>query len=137
MKPTQEQIDHLNAIQRSGQFHPFTCGGKRTDAAHLDGEGVLVATLDGWMCPYCDYRQPIRCDDPQNAVSPQIQPPSPPDGPSQEIARIREMANQYLAWYPESATSPIASPWANELLLLARIDELEAELALTKDTSTQ
>lgn len=51
-------VEALNKQQRAGQVHPFTCGsGRRTDADHKDGEGVLVATEDGWMCPYCDYRQ--------------------------------------------------------------------------------
>lgn len=54
---TQETVDALNERQKSGTVHPYTCGGNRTDAAHLDGEGVLVATVNGWMCPYCDYRQ--------------------------------------------------------------------------------
>ena len=58
MKLTPEQIAALNRQQHSGQVHPYTCGsGRRTDADHLDGEGVLVATEDGWVCPYCDYRQ--------------------------------------------------------------------------------
>lgn len=56
-KWTQEQIEALNRFQKSGSFHPFTCGGNRTDEKHLDGEGILVATEDGWICPYCDYRQ--------------------------------------------------------------------------------
>jgi hypothetical protein len=54
---TQEQLDALNAFQHSGRFHPFTCGGNRTDEKHLDGEGILEATPDGWKCPYCDYTQ--------------------------------------------------------------------------------
>jgi hypothetical protein len=54
---TKEQVDSLNALQKSGIVHPYTCGGNRTDENHLDGEGVLVATENGWMCPYCDYRQ--------------------------------------------------------------------------------
>ncbi len=55
---TQEYIDALNAHQRNEQFHPYTCGsGRRTDKDHLDGEGVLVATPEGWKCPYCDYKQ--------------------------------------------------------------------------------
>lgn len=55
---TQEQVDALNRFQESGQFHPFTCGsGNRCDDKHLDGEGRLVATVDGWVCPYCDYKQ--------------------------------------------------------------------------------
>jgi hypothetical protein len=55
---TQEQVKALSRYQQNKQVHPFTCGsGRRTDADHLDGEGVLVATPDGWKCPYCDYRQ--------------------------------------------------------------------------------
>lgn len=54
---TEEEIVMLNERQKDRRYHPFTCGGSRTDSAHLDGEGVLVATCDGWKCPYCDYRQ--------------------------------------------------------------------------------
>lgn len=54
---TQEQVDKLNKYQKSGKFHPYTCGGNRTDEDHLDGEGILVATKYGWICPYCDYKQ--------------------------------------------------------------------------------
>ena len=55
---TQEQADALNAFQRRGEFHPFTCGsGRRTDPCHADGEGVLFATTLGWVCPFCPYRQ--------------------------------------------------------------------------------
>lgn len=61
---TQEQVDALNAYQRSGQYHPFTCGRDRGNAAHRAyaderGEdlGQLVATVNGWKCPVCDYRQ--------------------------------------------------------------------------------
>jgi len=54
---TPEQVVALNRFQQCGRFHPFTCGGNRKDAAHLDGEGVLVATPEGWRCPYCDYKQ--------------------------------------------------------------------------------
>lgn len=55
---TAEQVAALNARQQDGRFHPYTCGsGRRQDEHHLDGEGVLVATEEGWVCPYCDYRQ--------------------------------------------------------------------------------
>lgn len=48
----------LNRYQKMRNVHPFTCGsGNRTDSKHLDGEGVLTATVDGWLCPYCDYKQ--------------------------------------------------------------------------------
>jgi hypothetical protein len=54
---TEEEVCKLNEFQKDGRFHPFTCGGDRRDENHLDGEGVLVATPNGWMCPYCDYKQ--------------------------------------------------------------------------------
>ena len=52
-----DEIKSINAFQKSGRFHPFTCGGDRTDEYHLDGEGVLVATEEGFICPYCVYKQ--------------------------------------------------------------------------------
>ena len=54
---TPKEVEALNAYQNSRRFHPFTCGGDRTDVNHLDGEGILVATESGWVCPYCSYRQ--------------------------------------------------------------------------------
>lgn len=52
-----ETVKLLNEWQQSGVFHPYTCGRDRKDAQHLDGDGVLVATRDGWHCPYCEYTQ--------------------------------------------------------------------------------
>lgn len=54
---TPEQVKSLNEYQQARVMHPFTCGGNRTDEKHLDGEGILLATEDGWICPYCDYKQ--------------------------------------------------------------------------------
>ena len=54
---TPDEVESLNAYQNSNSFHPFTCGGDRTDEKHLDGEGRLVATGEGWYCPFCEYRQ--------------------------------------------------------------------------------
>jgi len=54
---TADEVESLNAYQTSGAFHPFICGGDRTDANHLDGEGLLVATEQGWICRYCPYTQ--------------------------------------------------------------------------------
>lgn len=54
---TSSEVESLNAYQKSNAFHPFTCGGDRTDEKHLDGEGLLVATEEGFSCPYCEYRQ--------------------------------------------------------------------------------
>lgn len=58
-RKTQEFVDALNNHQKRDDFHPFTCGYKRTDEKHSDGEGVLQATEIGWICPYCEYRQPF------------------------------------------------------------------------------
>ncbi len=54
---TLEEVKSLNAYQRSGVRHPYTCGWNHRDENHLDGEGLLVATEGGWICPYCNYRQ--------------------------------------------------------------------------------
>lgn len=55
---TPKQVESLNEYQKKGYMHPFTCGsGRRCDKDHLDGEGILVATEDGWICPFCDYTQ--------------------------------------------------------------------------------
>jgi hypothetical protein len=53
---TLEQVAALNRFQQNENGHPFTCANGR-DEKHLDGEGVLVATPEGWVCPYCDYTQ--------------------------------------------------------------------------------
>jgi hypothetical protein len=54
---TKSPVDSFNEYQQSGAFHPFTCGGDNRNAAHLGGEGKLVATESGLRCPYCDYTQ--------------------------------------------------------------------------------
>jgi hypothetical protein len=57
---TQEQVDALNAYQKAGRFHPFTCADRDMPghSDHGDGDiGVLVATKDGWICRDCDYQQ--------------------------------------------------------------------------------
>jgi hypothetical protein len=61
---TVDQVVALNSWQRRGDVHPFTCGGDRTDADHRayatehnQDMGELVATLNGWFCPVCSYRQ--------------------------------------------------------------------------------
>lgn len=63
---TDEEVEALNAFQRNGRSHPFTCGsGNRSDQAHataadvndLTDAGQLVATRSGWVCLGCDYTQ--------------------------------------------------------------------------------
>ena len=48
-----EQVTNLNKHQTDGRFHPFTCGGSACPVTH----STLVATVRGWICPYCDYTQ--------------------------------------------------------------------------------
>lgn len=53
---TEEQVKSLNAYQRSGYFHPFTCG--NDNCPHKRHEhSVLYAKTDGWHCPNCNYTQ--------------------------------------------------------------------------------
>jgi len=58
---TDEQVEALNNYQRAGRFHPFTCGnrddGKHPHEPELQDHGVLRATSEGWVCPFCDYKQ--------------------------------------------------------------------------------
>lgn len=62
---TEDQVAQLNAHQARGDVHPYTCGGERGDAAHVaraeedmaHDRGILIATVRGWICPACDYRQ--------------------------------------------------------------------------------
>lgn len=53
-----EQVDSLNRYQASGLMHPYTCPNRATSHRDRHGDrGVLVATVDGWMCPDCTYTQ--------------------------------------------------------------------------------
>ena len=44
---TQDQVDSLNAYQKSELHHEYTC----------DKHHVLVAHENGWICPSCTYQQ--------------------------------------------------------------------------------
>ncbi len=53
-----DQVDSLNRYQESGLMHPYTCPNRAIDHRETGGDrGVLVATVDGWRCPDCDYTQ--------------------------------------------------------------------------------
>ena len=43
-----EQVESINGFQKSGAFHPFTCGICRAD---------LIAREDGLYCEHDDYTQ--------------------------------------------------------------------------------
>ena len=61
---TVEQVYYLNKYQSLDSVHPFTCirqvnyevNAKDHDL-DLGGRSKLVATVNGWICPYCDYTQ--------------------------------------------------------------------------------
>jgi hypothetical protein len=79
---TPEQVESLNAYQRSGDWHPFTCG--RCGAA-------LAADTHGWLCPTpaCLYQQdwahPFMADWSWRRV-PVGGPPAPDDDPDDASA---------------------------------------------------
>ena len=43
---TDDQVRSINAYQKSGAFHPFTCG---TEGC----QGILRATREGMVCDTC------------------------------------------------------------------------------------
>ena len=54
-----DDVVRLNQMQTAGQYHPYTCA-NRGDGEHrvFNGDlGALVATVNGWICPFCDYTQ--------------------------------------------------------------------------------
>jgi hypothetical protein len=60
---TAAQVRGLNEYQTGTAFgmhmHPFTCA-ERGDGQHGEeggDTGVLIATAEGWVCPWCDYTQ--------------------------------------------------------------------------------
>ena len=39
------------------RMHPFTCGNRSDHPVVAGDKGVLVPTVRGWICPFCDYTQ--------------------------------------------------------------------------------
>lgn len=57
---TPEQVDALNKYQHNRSWHPYTCSNRGDGNHRMDGLhdlGILIATADGWICPYCEYTQ--------------------------------------------------------------------------------
>ena len=54
---TAEKVKLLLDAQADPRAHGYTCA-NQGDAAHLHQQHVLlVPTVRGWICPYCDYTQ--------------------------------------------------------------------------------
>jgi len=54
-----DQVKSLNDWQIHGDMPAFTCI-KRDDGEHRHigrDTGMLIATKNGWICPFCDYSQ--------------------------------------------------------------------------------
>jgi hypothetical protein len=49
---TLNQVDALNRFQQRSDIHPFTC-----PHDHGSNSRILIATINGWICPNCDYTQ--------------------------------------------------------------------------------
>lgn len=54
---TPRQVEALQLYQDSGLFHPFTCGDRGGHPDMRGDKGVLVPTVRGWICQFCDYTQ--------------------------------------------------------------------------------
>ena len=56
---TEEQVKHLNEQQKSGKVHPYTCdrSSMNCQLRFNEGDGILLATIDGWVCPCGNYKQ--------------------------------------------------------------------------------
>lgn len=59
-----DQVVNLNTYQVAGRFHPFTCPNRNRKTHRIfNGDlGALVATVRGWICPWCDYTQEFAHD---------------------------------------------------------------------------
>lgn len=56
---TCDEVENLASHQTRSQYHPFTCP-NRSDGSHryaYGDKGALVATVRGWICPFCDFTQ--------------------------------------------------------------------------------
>jgi hypothetical protein len=54
---TPDQVVNLWKWQKNPGRHPFTCG-NRGDHPELNyDKGVLIPTVRGWICQFCDYSQ--------------------------------------------------------------------------------
>jgi len=62
MSWSDEKINNLNKYQKSGMYHPYTCGGPLfadgfCERRSQNGEGILIPTKDGFICPCGKYTQ--------------------------------------------------------------------------------
>lgn len=39
------------------RMHPYTCANRHDHPIVAGDKGVLVPTVRGWICPFCEYQQ--------------------------------------------------------------------------------
>lgn len=54
-----EKVDLLKYRQEKAEFHPYTCDRSSVNCQvkFNEGDGVLIPTNEGWVCPCGNYRQ--------------------------------------------------------------------------------
>lgn len=52
LEPITDQNRHLPP-----QMHPFTCRDRAGHPMLAGDNGILVPTVRGWICPFCNYTQ--------------------------------------------------------------------------------
>ena len=129
---TQEAVQALNEYQtdtaNARPMHPFTCG-NRGDGNHgSEGgdKGTLIATIDGWVCPHCDYVQNWAHGFMADAT--RVFTPHPWETVTEEeraqskLTRVIELRGEYQALLDRAPAS------AGTLIMLACLDVRGAEL---------
>ena len=57
---TEKQTEALEEFQKNGIFHPYKCMSNESDVEcekSIGGEGILIVTSDGMICPCGRYKQ--------------------------------------------------------------------------------
>lgn len=53
--PWRHPFDNTSNLPTRG--HPYTCDNRSDHPVVAGDRGVLVPTVRGWICPFCDYTQ--------------------------------------------------------------------------------
>lgn len=90
---TPEQVIALDHWKNNRLGHPFTCACRDEHPAHNGEKGLLIPTVRGWICQFCDYTQDwahsFMC-------APVYVIPEPPAKPPEAPARAEQSADAIL-----------------------------------------
>lgn len=107
---TPEQVIALDHWQNNRLGHPFTCACRDEHPAHNGEKGLLIPTVRGWICQFCDYTQDwahsFMC-------APVYVIPEPPAKPPEAPARAEQSADAILMEWREAykAKRTVTAPW--------------------------